>query len=504
MALLVSSCIFHEDSPVKIMPGTITNNKYYISLSVSIPNSTRNSQNSNDGYDNETLAGTDLESTLENADLYFCIDKKVNLQLSATNINRNSGLEGKGVEYVLTALIPDISKLKALVGQKVELFIVGNHDKYPSLPPIENVSEATFNIKSLDENPVGEFKDKGKLLPFVNADSFIIDDFEKINQRNEKDILEALQNLFSGNGPDKTYRIKSLDLERAVARIDFADKARLHNNEAWLYKVGNSELQLKLSELQIFNVNTESFLFRHTSSGNREKASENLKMFGEEKDLGDCYIWVANPSWINNKLNLLNTLEFSNKESKKVIKGINDSKGKIKIEELSKNLSYLDNNKTYYPWRYVSENTLKSITTELETNATGLAFTFLILNSQGKGLKYSDSQVNYPAGINNKKHSDSQSTGIIKITDSDGSWIEVEPSKDNCYYLTYYAFIVHNDDKDPDNIGPMEYAVVRNNVYQLSVNSVQRLPDPNQPESLYLNLDINILSWKKHDINMSW
>ena len=52
-----------------------------------------------------------------------------------------------------------------------------------------------------------------------------------------------------------------------------------------------------------------------------------------------------------------------------------------------------------------------------------------------------------------------------------------------CYYIYW---IRHADDKGPGNIGPMEYAIVRNNIYQLYINSISSLgtdePDSNVDE----------------------
>ena len=60
-------------------------------------------------------------------------------------------------------------------------------------------------------------------------------------------------------------------------------------------------------------------------------------------------------------------------------------------------------------------------------------------------------------------------------------------AKDGKYYNYYYYWNRHNDNLDPYTMGIMEFAVVRNNVYKLAVNDINRFghptpPDPSNPD----------------------
>jgi hypothetical protein len=82
---------------------------------------------------------------------------------------------------------------------------------------------------------------------------------------------------------------------------------------------------------------------------------------------------------------------------------------------------------------------------------------------------------------------------------------------DNRYYTYYYYWIRHNDNGDNAVMGPMEFAVVRNNVYKLCVDNIYKLghptpgedPDPDPEnymdpdESLnyYFNVTVDVLPW---------
>ena len=87
------------------------------------------------------------------------------------------------------------------------------------------------------------------------------------------------------------------------------------------------------------------------------------------------------------------------------------------------------------------------------------------------------------------------------------------PAEDGKFYC-YYTYWNRHNDNGPDKLtvmGPMEFATVRNNVYKIKVNTVNRLghpgqpgddPDPEDPgtpdeeDHLYLSVECKILPWE--------
>lgn len=91
--------------------------------------------------------------------------------------------------------------------------------------------------------------------------------------------------------------------------------------------------------------------------------------------------------------------------------------------------------------------------------------------------------------------------------------------KDGKYYNYYYYWNRHNDNLDPYKMGIMEFAVVRNNVYKLAVDKINRFghptpPDPSHPDpnpepdpdpvkpddpdesvNYYFNVTVKVLPW---------
>lgn len=78
------------------------------------------------------------------------------------------------------------------------------------------------------------------------------------------------------------------------------------------------------------------------------------------------------------------------------------------------------------------------------------------------------------------------------------------------YYCYYYYWNRHNNNSKPAVMGPMEFGVVRNNVYKLAVTNISRLghprisendPDPENPDNpdedgdVYLSVSVEVLPW---------
>lgn len=78
------------------------------------------------------------------------------------------------------------------------------------------------------------------------------------------------------------------------------------------------------------------------------------------------------------------------------------------------------------------------------------------------------------------------------------------------YYCYYFYWNRHNDNGKPGEMGPMEFGVVRNNVYKLAVTDINRLghprisendpdpvdpDDPDEKDDVYLTLSVEVLPW---------
>lgn len=124
------------------------------------------------------------------------------------------------------------------------------------------------------------------------------------------------------------------------------------------------------------------------------------------------------------------------------------------------------------------------------------------------------------AGHNFEKLSDIQNaygantpTGIVKLiekyapsgTPTKAELDEVgitQYSSNICYYYT--TEIKHYDNNKPNELGNMEFAIMRNNIYSLAVTSIDQIGDPivdptpsipNESDEAALNVSVNIIPW---------
>lgn len=117
---------------------------------------------------------------------------------------------------------------------------------------------------------------------------------------------------------------------------------------------------------------------------------------------------------------------------------------------------------------------------------------------------------------NEKGHKDAAALSAFKevATNNEHQFTLYQSSMDENdgagYYCYYFYWNRHNDNGNNGVMGPMEFAVVRNNVYKLSVVDINRLghprlsendPDPVDPGTpdekgdIYLKLSVEVLPW---------
>ena len=329
---------------------------------------------------------------------------------------------------------------------------------------------------------------KGKVLPLVSYESLDLSTtFSGINSNVENEKLESLRALFTEkeNG-GKIYKITTtpMELERGVARVDFKDREATVRGTlpAYCYKVGGSTAIVKLVGMKLLNVGSESYLFRHTATGTDEKATGDLALFGKEYG-NSGYTWIASPDWTKG------TNEYTISRSSSTSSSITTD-----VLETHPTISAAG---SFKPWCYIYENTLPSTDymKNLEANATGIEFKFQIMNSDGSAALPADitSAQKVPGAITQGSEKNK-----ITVTMPDGKNQTLEYT--DGYYFTYTGYLKHHNPEGKDgvtNIAPMQYGIVRNNVYQVTVSGVNGLPNMSNAADMYLELDVKVRNWQK-------
>lgn len=552
--MTLASCSSEEINLTE-QPGETVKPTYTIRLNVKVPteNVTRSeTDNSKPGDSSEgELAGTYAENSLVSANVYFCQNNKVKLALESSYVAPAKDIisDSNGDYSIIIEIEDELDNFEKLINasdpQTYQLFVVGNVKQEDNTdlynPNVDgdaikidsDLSVAVFSVSKADDDVIGDYGTSGHIMPLVNAEEFTVtipagSTTDVINQLFDR--KETSKNLAWWDVKDQNSGNAVLNLERAVARIEYSplsdsDLKEYNQPKPDVYyvpSVGNGKvLQLRLYSLTPFNVNKNSYLFRHTALGSTLKAwtedaaDDNRTLFGKEKG-NNGYNWVASSDWnwgaATNAFDLFgrlfcNVLGFS-KETEPHTKTYNveDGVGTILVSELEKRNKPTNDN--YYPWCYVTENTLPAtsfMTPEEVTNyATGVAFKFVVLGNDGNPLVYNENQDNYPNGVTNS----TEVTGMIEIDSNKENgykWVRPEKDEKGHFYLTYIAPIVHNDAQDyNDSYPPMYYGVVRNNTYQIKVKSLNGLPFAEDPKSVFLKVEINVLSWAKHSVTMEW
>ena len=526
MGMVVSGCVNETFSDEK--PSKTPDAEYFMSLSVSVPTeATRSNTLANGESSDDRLAGTANETTVKSATIYFCVGDKVKAEIEVNQYIQTPNSTGN---TTLWTKIADLSVFKDLAGEEeVGIFIVGNasesslsHDFGTATGKENDANKAKITFAGADSAPIEDFGTDGKIMPLSSAKKFTTDKFKEVPAYDETDptaYVEAIKGIFSratvtNKWWDVNQESTAIQLERAVARIDFKDKDnRAAGEEAWTYKVDSTtDLNIKLYSLQLFNINKNSYLFRHSSAGSTSNAdaTEGPALFDVERG-NSGYTWVASHDWTSSNEGFEKDSDFYNTltldETDFNIDGEDTTITIAELTETENNQPKRALQDNYYPWCYVSENTLPSV--ELMTGeeawkyATGIAFSFTLLDKNGKVLTKTTKAEDYPSCIT----ASTRTEGAITIMDKDANWIDVEPDTNTGeFYITYLAYIVHNDSYSGMTAPkiPMFYGVVRNNAYQLKVKSVEGLPRANDPESYYLSLQIKVLAWAKRDINVSF
>lgn len=217
----------------------------------------------------------------------------------------------------------------------------------------------------------------------------------------------------------------------------------------------------------------------------------------------------------------------------------------------------------YFPLWYMSENTLPSTESMINGLSTGIAFKMVLCKSDGTPLQpnsddsddfftndfFTEGEAAYQSRLQDltnqldqassedksgiqadidalkakivgslKPSSDydglyelqigSQKRYVEKISNVDVSKTDgTGTEKKDVYVITYYYFFRHNIDKDHKlgTVLPMQFAVVRNNVYKVSVTALNGLPEPydpskhDEPQENVIAVETLILSWAMVD-----
>lgn len=518
LLLALGACSNEEVIAPEAPTAPVEGEGYYITFGFSVPTELGSAETR--GIND--VAGSEAESKITKLDLYLLDAEAAGentvlwSKTGITDLTENTPTSGAAhdKEYTVKVALSstgadnEVDKLCDLKGHEVKVLVVCNPDQYTGYSTwATTTAKAELQEFNLDWQsgdtyaPLGEYGTAGKAMPMANQ-KFLTTNFGKFKTLTQTDneLKLAVRAQFElKNGElilDLTPNSTSIDVERAVARLDLGD-----NGGSWIYdmKDGDNATEYKLGLYQVtpINVNKKGYVVRHGSAASEGSASAAQTLFGDGTNgfVVDPTNAFATGSWTKTIANnYINPLTVTGK----VYSLPTNAVGTKAVSALTK-----DTQRGYYPWCYVAENTMvtsgqmsKEETATLPVNATGVYFRFKVLE---KGATSMESVLNpdtsadkIPAGAT----IDPTTKKLTMVLTGNATYQTFDyVEADGCYYIDYVGFVTHD--------APMTYGIVRNTVYQMKINSIKNFPNP-ENALYYLTLDINVLKWNSVDVGFDF
>ena len=327
-------------------------------------------------------------------------------------------------------------------------------------------------------------------------------------------------------------------VERAMARFDYMPKGPYTLQE----KDGQPTVQVNLTEAALINQSKEFYLLRRVSNdgtatnwtvGGVETPANYVvdtdyaaKAGGYAEGLADNfdYHMTAPAGWAWKSI--VKTDEWVADNWNGVGDGNTNNDDDHTLNE-------------YYVWQYCKENTIPGVNNQVNGLSTGIVFKGELSGSAvpqngtepiyvfenvlygtwaqvveaaktttSEALKFAVSVCNTATeGENGTVTNTAKSADILKTAGFTG-YTPVNGK----YHVYYYYWNRHNDNGNNQNMDKMEFAVVRNNVYKLCVDSIERFghptpggtdpdpdpvdpTDPDEQKDYYFSVTVKVLPW---------
>lgn len=387
----------------------------------------------------------------------------------------------------------------------------------------------TLDFSSDSENPVwswksGEDTDELRFL-MTNADT----DYTRTMPAN-------FNNYKVESNP---FNIGIINVERAAARFDYKS-----SNEDETYTLMGTdtdpEVTVTLKEMALVNMSKSFYYLRRVSV---DGTASNVTIGGTETNVN--YVVDTDADW-KGKFSETSTdasehffyvytpndISTTNYEWTE----ITDVTGVSGTEDNDNNWNAPsdDSKEGYKIWRYATENTIPGAENQEKGITTGVVFKGELNAKEGTTVKtamngtnavYVYNDIMYGTWDNVKTAAEAKDnsgnllnpTLAIAYTAAEGDatnavaagFTVFEPTNGK-YEVLYYYWNRHNDNSQDGVMGPMEFAVVRNNVYKLSVTGVHKFghptdegndPDPEDPDdpdessNVYFSVTARVLPW---------
>ena len=473
-----------EKSPVD--QGTTDEGNVYMQFSVKMLSTRSQTDNEGEGNSNsdatpDTEVGLAKENTISTVDIVLVGSNTV----KATNV---TPVAADGSTYVAKF------DKKTIAAGKYDVYIYANCTS-PETFAIDQTSDADVSAMTQDNK------------------------FWMTNAYAAAQVDITAEALKACTTPQNPYNLGAHTVERSMARFDY--------KQSGAFNMG-AGITLTLTDAALINQSKAHYMFRRVTAGS-EPTATNAVVGGAEVPTN----WVVDTDW-------------SNKVAGNFDAQLSDPSNWhwTSLASLTTNDNY---DGDYKIWCYAKENTIPGIDAQKHDVSTGVVFKGELAAGEtasnavktamaAKQRIYVFNNVLYGAWSDVKTAAEAGTDPTLQAAYNQaatGVAADAEPTgaaaaaagftgyspKNGKYYVYYYYWNRHNDNLDPYNMGVMEFAVVRNNVYKLAVDKISRFghptpPDPSNPDpdpepdpdpvdpddpdesvNYYFNVTVKVLPW---------
>lgn len=384
----------------------------------------------------------------------------------------------------------EVSEIGLQIGQTYDVLVIANPDllKFPS---------TKSNLKELQDAALRDI--------IVDIDEKGTNMFAMSSAVSEFDAEDGINSLtINANNTKNNPATVRIDVERMAARIDCSIQ------ENGLYEViGRKGDFVELKSLIVVNKyianvddngnylsNSGSYWFKRVANTNFSQ----IKYLGDEdSEVGNNYVigpMTLDPPDIEKR-----EYNFPYDHSLYYFKDNTSDLEENWISTtdlLNRQLISTHNGVIYRFLDYVQENILP---VDVLNQANGMAYycTGIVFKAQYRpdGITTTDGTFyryngNFYASLDEIKNV----IGNQSISENNLSQFGITKYQDGICYYTY--FIKHAEDRDDTKVSPMEYAIVRNNIYQVNVTGINDIGSVT-PTDYRLNLECTVADWVLED-----
>ena len=383
----------------------------------------------------------------------------------------------------------EVSEIGLQIGQTYDVLVIANID-------LKGVDEMN-NLKDLQGAAYSDILNnisESKRFAMSSAD-------KEFNA--EKGINSV---TIKANNTKNNPAVVRVDVERMAARID------CHINEGGTYQVIGSEDKVTLESFivvnkYIANVDLEnnnkyySYWFKRVADTDNLSTNPDITYLGDETTSNNIASnYVIGPMTLTPPEIIDRTDNFPYDHSLYYYKN-NPSDWEenwISTKDLlNRSLISTHNDVTYHFLDYVQENILP---VDVLNQANGMAYycTGIVFKAKYIPKDFTDGTTfyRYKESFYTSLDEIKKVIGNQSISENNLSQFGITKYQDGICYYTY--FIKHAEDRDDTKVSPMEYAIVRNNIYQVNVTGINDIGSVT-PTDYRLNLECTVTDWVLED-----